>query len=411
MSDRLDDGGSGPLRGVRVLEYGDLVNAPYAAKILADLGADVLKIERPGTGDRSRAVGPFPDDEENPEASGLFLYLNGRKRGVTLDLSSARGREMFDELLVSTDILIENATVREFSELGLSPERLRALNDRLIHLSITPFGHTGPYASFKGYGLNAAAMSGVPLSLGWPDRSPLPMPDFLEDFFVGVVGAMSCMLALWGSEQDQRGEWVDLSGAETWMTYQAGLSVLTWLFGTRQARREGWRRTGGPYPSSVMHCSDGEMRVVAVTMREWRRFLDVMGTPAWSADPRFQDRLKMNELYADELDALIHPWLMARTKSQLMETFYEAGVPFTPIKDFGDVYEDPHLRARGFFVATQHAGIGPLEMPGAPYHFANDDLPLWEAAPALGQCNEEVFEGQLGMTSSDLSALREAGVI
>ncbi|MSQ42263.1 MAG: CoA transferase [Dehalococcoidia bacterium] len=406
---------AGPLAGLRVVEYGDLVTAPYASKVLADLGATVLKIEAPRSGDRSRVVGPFPGDLPDPERSGLFIYLNAKKRGVTLDLGCSTGRAIFARLIADADVLIENVAPPDAARLGLAHEQVRRLNDHLIHLSITPFGHTGPYSAHKGYGLNVAAMSGVVLANGAPERAPLPLPDFLEDFFTGVVGALSCMLALAGTEGDAdgagTGEWIDLSGANAWMTFQTGMNVVSWVFNGRRTRRQGRHSRGGGYPYAILPCKDGYVRLIAMQRIEWTRFVQLMGTPEWSSDERFQDRLKMNELYADELNALIDPWLTARTKAELQQLFYTGRVPFTAVKDFRDVLEDPQLRARNFFVDARQPGMAPMWMPGPPYHLATEVLGPWRPAPTLGEHNDEVFGGQLTINRDDMVALEQAGVI
>ena len=409
----------GPLAGIKVVEYGDLVTGPYASKLLADLGATVIKIEAPRTGDRSRQVGPFPGDRPDAEQSGLFIYLNGKKRGVTLDLTSATGRGLFDRLIADADVLIENAAPGDCERMGLAPQRLRGVNGNLIHLSITPFGHDGPYSAHTGYALNIEAMSGAVLGNGDADREPLPLPDFLSDWFTGTIGAMSCMLAITGLESGDGtggagtggGEWIDLSSANAWMTFQTGTGVVAWLFGSQRTLRQGRRHRGGPYPWTIMPCKDGEFRLIAMTKREWNRFVDVMGTPEWSKDERFQDRIKMNELHADELDALIEPWFAERTKAELFEQFYEAGVPFTPVLDFRDVLGDPQLNARDFFVEVEQPGVGTLTLPGAPYHFSEAERAGWSAAPALGQHNYEVFCEELGLEPAELVALVQAGVV
>lgn len=404
----------GPLAGIKVVEYGDLVTAPYSSKLLADLGASVIKVEAPRTGDVSRTVGPFPDDVPHPERSGMFLYLNTNKRGVTLNLAAPRGREIFDQLIASADLLIENVPPAESDGLGLSPDRLSNVNPKLLHVSITPFGHEGPYASYKGYGLNVAAMSGVVLAVGDPERPPLPLPDFLQDFFTGTVGAMAGLLSLTGKEQAdlETGDWIDLSAMEAWGTLQMGIGIVGWLFNGRRTLRKGRRSTGGPYPHTLMHAKDGDLRMMAMTKREWVRFVGVMGNPEWAADPRFQDRIKMNELYADELDALIEPWVAARTKSELFQIMYDAGVPFTPVKDFEEVLHDPQLRARDFFKEVDQPGVGSFEVPGPPYRFKDEPLPEHPTpAPSLGQHNREVYEGELGIENAELVRLYQAGVI
>ncbi len=408
---------TGPLSGLRVVEVGDLVTAPFATKILADLGATVLKVESP-TGDRSRRIGPFPQDEPDPERSGLFVYLNAKKRGVTLDLTTATGRKLFTQIVADADVLVENAAPQDVERLGLAPTDVRRANPAIIHLSITPFGHSGPYANHRGYGLNVAAMSGLVLATGEAGRPPLPPPDFQEDFFTGVVGGLSVMLGLAGAdraadgaEADPRGEWIDLSGANAWMTFQTGMTVLQWIFSGRRTMRQGRRSAGNPYPYAILPCADGYIRLIAMQKVEWTRFVDILGNPEWTRDPRFRNRLVMNEQYHEELDALIQPWLSARTKNELQDIFYAAGLPFTPVKDYADVLHDPQLRAREFFVAADQPGIGPFDVPGPPYHLRNEPLGAWRPAPTLGEHNDEVYGDHLGVSARDRVALRQAGVI
>ena len=417
ITDTSTEAFPGPLSGLRVVEYGDLVTAPFTAKILADLGATVIKVEAPRTGDRSRLVGPFPQDDPHPERSGLYVYLNAKKRGVTLDLASATGRALFARLLAEADVLVENVAPADSTRLGLAPAEVKRINPSLIHLSITPFGHVGPYASHKGYGINVGAMSGVVLATGSPDRPPLPLPDFQEDFFTGVVGGLSVMLALADTDRAQneneamRGEWIDLSGANAWMTFQMGMTVVSWVFGGRRTMRQGRRSAGSPYPYAILPCADGYIRLIAMQKIEWTRFLDILGNPAWSTDPRFQNRLIMNQRYHEELDALIQPWLSARTKNELQDIFYKGGLPFTPVKDFGDVFADPQLRARDFFVRAEQPGIGAFDVPGPPYHLRHETLGGWRPAPTLGEHNDEVFGDQFGISQRDRVALQQAGVI
>ncbi|MGE3857295.1 MAG: CaiB/BaiF CoA transferase family protein [Dehalococcoidia bacterium] len=409
----------GPLSGLRVVEVGDLVTAPFTAKILADLGATVLKVERPRTGDRSRLVGPFPQDDPHPEHSGLFIYLNAKKRGVTLDLESATGRALFSRLVADADVLVENVAPQDSARLGLASDEVRRVNPGIIHLSITPFGHDGPYAAHRGYGLNVAAMSGLVLATGEAGRPPLPPPDFQEDFFTGVVGGLSVMLALAGRDRaeeagdppEARGEWIDLSGANAWMTFQTGMAVLQWMFSGRRTIRQGRRSAGNPYPYAILPCADGYIRLIAMQKIEWTRFVDILGNPEWTKDARFQNRLVMNQKYYEELDALIQPWLSARTKNELQDIFYTGGLPFTPVKDYRDVFQDPQLRARGFFVPAEQPGIGAIDMPGPPYHFRNEPLGAWRPAPTLGEHNDEVFGDHLGVSARDRVALQQAGVI
>ena len=405
----------GPLTGLRVVEVGDLVTAPFTSKILADLGATVIKVEPPRTGDRSRSIGPFPQDTPDAERSGLYIYLNAKKRGVTLDLETATGRAIFGRMLADADVLVQNVAPPDAARLGLGREAITQINPDLIHLAITPFGYDGPYSHHKGYGINVAAMSGLVLATGEAGRPPLPAPDFQEDFFTGVVGGLSVMLALAAADRAEpgqpRGEWIDLSGANAWMTFQTGMVVLQWLFSGRRTMRQGRRNAGSPYPYSILPCADGYIRLIAMQKLEWTRFVDILGTPEWTKDPRFQNRLIMNQKYHEELDALIQPWLSAHTKNELWDIFYKGGLPFTPVKDYADVFNDPHLRAREFFVRAEQPGMEPFDLPGPPYHLRNEPLGAWRPAPTLGEHNDDIFGDHLGIRERDRVALQQAGVI
>ena len=401
----------GALAGLTVVECGHLVSAAYAGKLLADLGAEVIKIEEVGAGDEARGYGPFPGDVPHPERSGLFLYLNANKLGVTLNLRTETGQSIFRDLLSSADILIENYPPSVSKELGLHYETLKERNAGLIMLSISPFGQTGPYSNYKGYEINTAALGGVVLSVGDARREPLYPAQFLGQLEVGVAGAVGIMMASISRDQTGQGQYIDLSEADTWATMQTGIGVVQWLFGQRRRLRHGRRVTGGPYPHTMLPCKDGDFRLIAMTKREWVRFLNAMGNPEWGEDPRFQDRIKMNELYADELDGLIEPWLMQHPKQELFETCYRHGVPFTPVKNVEDVVNDPHLKAREFFVEIDHPEAGVAKYPGRPYQLSATPWQIRRPAPLLGQHNEEVYCQRLDIPKEELAGLRRAGVI
>ena len=378
---------------------------------MADLGADVVKIEEAGVGDEARRVGPFPGDVPHPERSGLFLYLNSNKRGITLNLETETGQAILHELIGSADVLVNNFPLSVSKELGLQYEILQEVNERLIMLSLTPFGQTGPYSSFKGYEINAASLGGVVLQIGKQGEEPIYPAQFLGQYQSGVAGATGVMVALTARDRTGQGQHIDLAEADVWATFHTGMGVVAWLFGERRTLREGRRSRGGPYPHTILPCKDGDIRLIAMTKREWVRFLGAMGNPEWGNDPRFQDRIKMNELYADELDALITPWLMERTKQELFELFYEHSVPFTPIKNIEDMVNDPHLAASNFFVDIDHPETGVTKYPGPPYRLSATPLQIGRPAPLLGQHNEEIYCERLDYTNDDLARLRQASVI
>ena len=396
---------------MRVIELGDMVSAAFAAKLLADLGADVIKVEPPVAGDESRHYGPFPNDDPDPEKSGLYLYLNMNKRGITLDLRSEPSVQVLAELVKVSDILIENYSTPVAEELGLCYEELKNANPSLIMLSMSPYGHTGPYRDHKGYEINCASLGGVVMHLGLPGRAPLNPPQFLGHYQVAATGAMAAMIALVARDLAGTGQHIDLAEADSWATFHTGTGVVQWLFGNRRTMRHGRRVQGGPYPNTILPCKDGEIRLQAMTRREWDRILAMMGNPEWGRDPRFQDRLKINAHYADEVDGYIGSWLGERTKQELSELFYEYGVPFTPVNDVADFVHDPHLEARGFFVEVEHPRAGVLKYPGKPYHLSRTPWAVRRPAPLLGQHNREIYAELLGYDDTELERLRGSEVI
>ena len=399
------------LEGLRVIEFGNMVSAAYATKLLADLGAEVIKAEPPETGDESRLHGPFPRDEADPEKSGLYLYLNMNKLGITLDLRSSAGIRTLNDLVRCSDILVHNHPPAVAEELGLCYGQLRQANPSLIMLSISPYGHTGPYRDYKGYDINTASLGGVVMQLGLPGHAPLNPPQLLGHYQVAVTGALATMIATVTREVTGSGQHIDLAEADSWATFHTGVALVQWLFGYRTTMRHGRRVLGGPYPNTILPCKDGEIRLQAMTRREWDRIVDMMGNPEWASDPRFQDRVKMNELYADELDGLIAPWLKERTKSELYQLFYEYGVPFTPVNTVADFVHDPHLRERGFFVDVEHPRAGTLTYPGKPYQFSETPWMVHRPAPLLGQHNGDIYCGLLGYEPRQLNQLRQARVV
>ena len=398
------------LEGLTVLECGTLVSSAYTGKLLADLGADVIKVEEAGSGDEARDYGPFPGDVPDPERSGLFLYLNANKFGITLNLRSETGRSILADLAASAEVLLHDHPPPEAAELGLRYEALRCRNAGLVMLSISPFGATGPYTTYRGYEINAAALGGVVLSVGEASREPLYPAQLLGQFESGVAGAVGVLMACTAREQTGQGQHIDLSESDTWATMQMGIGVVQWMFGQRRTLRQGRRTSGGPYPHTMLPCKDGDFRIIAMTKREWTRFLSTMGDPDWGSDPRFQDRIKMNELHADELDDLIGSWLIERTKQELFETCYDEGLPFTPVKNFADVLSDPHLKSRGYFVEVEHRSAPVAEYPGRTYELSETPWQMRRPAPLLGEHNVEVYCNRLGMSRDDLVNLGRAGV-
>ena len=256
------------------------------------------------------------------------------------------------------------------------------------------------------------ATSGVILGLGAPGRTPLPIPDFVTEFFVGSVLSLATLLAVTARDKFGTADSVDLAATDAWATFQTGLALVNWLFGGQAVQRGGQARRGGPYPNTILKCKDGDYRLIAMTKREWVRFVHLMGDPDWAKEERFQDRIKMNELYSDELDRRVTEWLLQRTKQELFELCYEGGVPFTPINNFSDVLADRQMRARGVWEPLTVDGLAPLVGPRSPHGIANGESAAGVHAPTIGENNYEVFVDELGVVPGhSYQDLYHAGVI
>ena len=399
------------LAGVRILEWADLVSGPYCAKAMADLGAEVIKVEKPFIGDEARRYGPFKDDKPDPESSALFLALNTNKLGITLDPEVPTGRKIFHQLVEQSDILVENHPPALTRKLQLDYDHLKDINPRLIVASITPFGQTGPYADYKAYEINCSAAGGVSVGIGQPGREPLEMPMWQGAYLAGISAAVGSLFALLARDLIGEGQLVDVSEVEAWTNVVTGLAVITYLYrgvtGVRQGRRTGYAY----FPSGTYPCKDGYMGLVAPQQAQWERFLEVMGKPDWSKDPRYTSRRRMTEELADECDNLIMPWLKQRTKDEIFSLCRENKIPFAPLRTIDELLKDPQLDARSFFVDVDRKETGRIKYPGAPFKLSRTPWAIEQGAPRLGEHNEDVFVRRLGFSKEQLVTLRQSGVI
>ncbi len=399
------------LRGLKVVEWGDFISAAYCAKLLADLGAEVIKVEPPQGGDESRSYGPFPNDEPNLEKSGLFLWLNAGKQGITLNLDARKGKELFRRLAQDADVVVENYRPPAAGKKRLSYASLRKQNPGLILASITPFGRTGPYKDYEGYHINCCAAGGVSIGIGSPDREPLAMPMFQGDFQAGISAASAIMLALLERRRSKKGQAIDISEAEVLATLHTGRHLLTYIFRGVSGLRRGNQGEYFWYPNCVLPCKDGYMALTAPQIEQWTRFVEMMGKPEWTEQSRYRNRRVMHEQYPEEVDNLLLPWLLARTKEEIFQMCREKHVPFAPVYTTADLAEHPHLVGRRFFRETHHPVAGTLKVPGSPFRFCGTSCEAETPAPLLGQHNEEILCGRLGYSRQELTELSRKGVI
>jgi len=402
------------LTGLKVIEWADFIAGPYCGKLLADFGAEVIKIEKPGCGDEARLRGPFPDHIPDPEKSGLFLYLNCNKLGITLNAETATGKKILEDLLKSADILIEDHPPAENEKLGFSYVDLQKVNPNLIVVSITAFGQTGPYRDYKGYAINASALGGQSVCAGEPGREPLTPPLCVGHYQSGAAGATAALAAVFAREVNGHGQQVDISEAQVWATLHTGNQESSFIMHGMKRMRWG-HRTPGVYPYTILPCKDGFMSMIAIQGYQWKRFLELMGggeVPEWySNEPKYQDRRELSLKYADEMDEKLAPWLTSHTKAEIYEECLENRVPFAPVRNLEEVVNDDHLKIREYFVEVDHPVAGKFKYPGAPGKFSETPWSIVNPAPLLGQHNEEIYCKRLSYSRQDLADLRRGGII
>ncbi|MDG2335594.1 MAG: CoA transferase [Myxococcota bacterium] len=381
----------GALDGIKVVELGESVSAPYCAKLFADYGADVVKVESGPAGDPSRSWGPFPGDEPDPEKSGLFHFLNTNKRSIDLDLETSAGREAFLDLVRSADVLIENMRPAWKRERELDWSELKALNPQLVMISITPFGQTGPYADWRAYDLNAYHLTGASNRYcGRPGEMPLEHGTFAADFFGAVSAAAWGLAATLGRENVGGGQHVDVSCAEAIAAaFVGGQNIGGFAQDGAFDKRTG---VGMPLaaPASIVPCKDGHVWMLALEPGQWNGLREVMGDPEWMQLEMFQDMFSRGE-NADLIYPLVQEWSAEHTKMDIMDRCQAAGCPITAVFTVAEAAEHPHLKERGYIVELEHPRLGRYQTLGAPFKLSETPGGPERPAPLLGEHRDEIL--------------------
>ena len=399
------------LSDIKVLELGDYISAPYAGKLMADLGAEVIKVEATKVGDESRRQGPFPNDVPHLERSGLFLWLNTNKKSVSLNLTTRTALDIVYELCKAADVVIDNRRPSEQQELGIGYETLSEINPSLVVTAVTAYGHDGPYKEYKGYAINAAASAGVPFRIGHPDREPLTSPLSRSDYWGAINAAGATMAALHARRKTGKGQFVDISSVESIATFVQVLSVIDYVDVGFYPARRGHRLDYMSYPWVILPAKEGFFSLITVQERHWSRFIELLGEPEWSKEERYRDLQAMGKEYPEEVDQLVRPILADKDKHELWEVFRANKVPFHAVQTTEDLVNCSHLNERGFFVDKHHPEAGTIKYPGAPYQLSETPWRMRTAAPKLGQHNAEILCGRLGFSKVDLVDLRRTGII
>lgn len=399
------------LSGMRVIDLTDSIVGPTCTKRLADYGADVIKVERPGTGDEARSMGPFYHDEPHLEKSGMFLYLNTNKRGITLDLNSKLGREILVELVKKADVVVESFKPGVMDSLGLSYDDLTVVNPNLVMTSISSFGQTGPYRDYEITELMALGMGGYMHTKGRADREPVKYGATTSLYYAGAVAAMATMVAYYGMRRHGTGEYIDISIMETMAGSVDGrLGALLGYQYTGRATTRAASVGGSQIASGMFPCADGFVYFSAGGPR-LERVTEMMGNPAELKDPKFYDPVSQRDAAVKvEYEAFFLAWLMGHTKQEVFELGQATGNICSAMYTIGEVLEDPQVKVRDLFVEIDHPVTGKVTYPGRPFVMEETPWALQRPAPLLGQHNAEVYS-ELGYSNEDLVTLRGSHVI
>ena len=394
------------LDGIKVIDLTHHVAGPYCTKLLADFGAEVTKIERPGTGDAARRMGPFYHDEPHPEKSLPFLYLNTNKRSVTLDLKSATGRHILKKMVRDANVLIENFSPAVLPALGLDYESLKELNPALVMVSISNFGQSGPYRDYKATDIVEYALSGMMYIFGSNNREPLKHALHQAQFKAGTDAAVAATIALFQQQLTGTGQRVDVSIQECIASALRDTTSLYTYMGAIKLRQPEY---GDDIPRGPMKVSDGYVVPISFGGVDWKTIADFLDAPALN-DDRFAT-LAERANNAPELQEALSE---AFGKWEKADLFYAAhqrrGLIYGILQSPKEVTESPQYQARNYFVNIEHPVIGKATYPGAPFIMSETPWRARSPAPTLGQHNQEVLHDKLGYSLQELVLLNASGV-
>lgn len=398
------------LTNIKIIDLTQYVAGPYCTKLLADYGADVIKIEKSSGGDGARKIGPYYHDEIDIEKSVLFLHLNTNKKGITLNLKTATGVKIFKQLISDADILIENFTPRVMPALGLDYETLTRVNPRLVMCSISNFGQTGPYRDYKASELVLFAMGLHMYHEGEPDRQPLKFPGYKAQYLAGTYAATVALAALFGAKSSGSGQHIDISIMECMMAPPEGAAwLMAEAFSHLGMGRAGHRREGA-FPQGIYPCKDGYIFIYGIIPFFWPRIVTWMGMPELLNDSRFATP-EARTLHHGDFDAIFIPWTLEHTRDEIFHSAQANRIPATPVYTINELIEDPQFRSRNSFVEIEHPIIGVAKYPNLPFKLPQVPSEFQLPAPSLGQHNIEIYCGRLGYSREDVQKLRERGVI
>jgi crotonobetainyl-CoA:carnitine CoA-transferase CaiB-like acyl-CoA transferase len=405
-----------PLSGIKILDLTRVLAGPLSAQMLGDLGAEVIKIERPGTGDDARAFGPpyltDPEGKANNNNS-FYLCANRNKKSVTVNIAKPEGQAIVRELAKDVDVFMENYKVGDLKRYGLDYEAIKAINPGIIYCSVTGFGQTGPYAPRAGYDAILQAMGGL-MSVtghmdGEPGEGPMKVGPSIVDYMTGMNTSIGILSALYHRDANGgEGQQIDVCLFDTVIASLSHWLQIYLVNGKTPPRRGTWGNGG--MPAGVFRCTDGELMLVVGNDGQFRKTCAVLGAPELASDPRF---IKNNDrvVHGKEIMAIFAGLFLKQKVSYWLEKLEEAGVPSGPINNFEQVFADPHVQSRGMRVKTQHKFEPELSLIRNALTLSGTPITEYRAPPLLGEHTQEVLGGKLGYDAGKIEDLKMQGII
>lgn len=398
-----------PLKGIRVIDYSHFLAGPYVGRCLAALGAEVIKVERPGSGDAGRQHAHVLDEAQ----SGYFLQLNMGKQGVSVNMKDPRGKAFMQQLCDSADVFIENYRPGALDKLGLGYAELQARNPRLVYCSISAYGHTGPDAHRAGFGLIAEAKSGIMQMVGNPGEAPPLLRISLGDMYTGIHAVAAINAALLGRVTSGQGQHIDMALYDTLVSMHEYAVQCYTLSGGEILPQQ----TGHDMPTSTLYgvfrAADGDLVIAAQVDESWKRFAALVekdaSLPGFGSDSRFHSLTGRNA-HREEILANVKAWVSANPVARLLSLLDEVDVPCAKVQRIDEVIADPQIQARGMILEQEHPRYGTLRLPNLPFRFSGCDTTEHRPAPDLGQHNAEVA-ASLGFSADEIARLEADGVL
>lgn len=392
------------LEGVRVLDFTQYLSGPHCTGVLSELGAEVIKVERPGKGEPERAAVPLTPRRESYQ----FLSYNRGKKSITLNLKSPKGVEIARKLAAKADVLVENFAPGVMDRLALGYADLSPANPGLVYASISGFGHTGPRRDEVAYDVVGQAMGGLMSVTGYPGGEPLKAGISLSDYMAGYNAVIGILAALHYRTVSGEGQAIDIS-------MQDGIWAMVFpdranYFDDRVVPRRLGNRLSSSAPFGAYHARDGHVVICTITDPQWQKVLQAIGRGDLSGEPRFATR-EDRARNMDEVDAVVQAWCGERTVEEALAALRAVQVPCSPVPTFDQVADDPHLRSREMIVEVDQPVSGPVKLVGSVYKMSRTPGDRRKRIPTVGEHNQEVYGGLLGIDAQEMARLREESVI